>query len=240
MKHISFPIILNHDSMVKSHRVQILGWLQQFFQVLGSDSQCLSPPRPNSQNLRVHAEIVLLKVKCKGFWRYFMLGPEWIGISKDVTINKAPIGKKHFKTNMTKTGTSPKSVGCKYKKFRFLEKYEAFSIKVLRNIYNYHFRHVWVKMSLSMCQPQTLPCCSIRSLASSRRNLSWTFTTNITLLRLKSVNMLFSWDCGDSISCFLFKYLNQYFHSRETKSVHCIICVYVTHKSACSNCSKVS
>ena len=32
-------------------------------QVVGSNSQCLSPPRPRSQNLRVHYEIVPLKIK---------------------------------------------------------------------------------------------------------------------------------------------------------------------------------
>ena len=47
---ISFPIILS--------------------QVVGSDSQCLSPTRPSSQNLSVWYEIVPLKVKCKGFSRY--------------------------------------------------------------------------------------------------------------------------------------------------------------------------
>ena len=32
-------------------------------QVVGTDSQCLSSPRPSSQNLRVHYEIVPLKLK---------------------------------------------------------------------------------------------------------------------------------------------------------------------------------
>ena len=42
-KQITFPIILK--------------------QIVGSDGQCLSPPRPSSQNLRVQYEIVPLKVK---------------------------------------------------------------------------------------------------------------------------------------------------------------------------------
>ena len=44
-KPISFPIILS--------------------QVVGTDhSQCLSPPSPSSQHLRMHYEIMSLKIKC--------------------------------------------------------------------------------------------------------------------------------------------------------------------------------
>ena len=42
-------------------------------QVVGSDSQYLSPPRQSSQNLREHYDIVPLKVKFYWFSKYLLL-----------------------------------------------------------------------------------------------------------------------------------------------------------------------
>ena len=55
------------------------------------------PPRPNLQNLRVHYEIVPLKVKCKCFSIYLcMLSPE-LDISTDVTINQSSYARNILK-----------------------------------------------------------------------------------------------------------------------------------------------
>ena len=55
-------------------------------QCVGFDSQCLSSPRPSSQNLRVHHEIVPLKINFNGFHNICcLLTPEKTGTSKDVT-----------------------------------------------------------------------------------------------------------------------------------------------------------
>ena len=51
-KQISFPIIMN--------------------QTVGSDSQCLSPPRQSLQNLMVHYKIVSLKVKILIVFKIFV------------------------------------------------------------------------------------------------------------------------------------------------------------------------